>query len=258
MESTNLPHGEPTILMVDDEPTTLEVMDIFLRAAGFSQLVRTSDAREVISLMESAQPDLLLLNLMMPYLDGSELLTAIRSHPQFREVPVIVVTGSTDPEVKRQAVARGATDFLAKPIDPSELTLRVRNTLSASGSLGAESGIEPGAVQPPATPTGDALVSRLGTDDPRSRAIVENFVVRLRAKLAEMEACVDQGELDKLVELAHWLKGAAGTVGFAEFTGPAEALQQLVREAKLDELEPAIAELNELADRIVVDPEAGR
>ena len=256
MDSTHSQSREPTILMVDDEPTTLEVMDIFLRAAGLTQILRTDDARQVIGMMEASRPDLVLLNQMMPHLDGAELLTAIRSHPALREVPVIVVTGSTDPDVKRRALARGATDFLAKPIDPSELTLRVRNTLAMDG-VGAAIPVPASAAPLPESGDRDALVSRLGTEDPRSRAIVEAFVVRLGAKLEEMEASFAQGAFDQLVDLAHWLKGAAGTVGFAEFTEPAEALQQLARNGKADELEPAIAEIVSLADRIVVDSGAG-
>ncbi len=254
------PGATPTILMADDEPTTLEVMEMFLRAAGYEQIVRTSDSREILGLMEEARPDLVLLNLMMPHQDGIEVLRSIRANPDHRTVPVIIVTGSTDSGTKQRAVDCGATDFLRKPIDPSELSLRVHNILSASGK-----GFKPPAprqrtaraVQPerPRTAAADApLVSRLTGDDERSRAIITAFVGRLREKLAALEESIEARDFAEIVNLAHWLKGAAGTVGFDEFTAPAESLQFLARERKHEQLESAIEQLWALADRIVVGP----
>jgi CheY-like chemotaxis protein len=256
------PSETPTILMVDDEPTTLEVMEMFLRGAGYEQVIRTSDSREVVALMEEKRPDLLLLNLMMPHMDGVEVLKAVRGHEDLSDVPILIVTGSSDPAIKQRAVDHGATDFLGKPIDPSELALRVRNTLTASGRAFAQPAPRPEAARrllpkrrPVAAP-GTPLVSRLTGDDARSRAIVEAFVGRLRDKLVAMEESIALRDFNELVNLAHWLKGAAGTVGFDEFTEPAQALQYLARERKLEPLESAIEELWGLADRIIVGAEA--
>lgn len=264
MSTPNEPSAGPTILMVDDEPTTLEVMEMFLRGAGYDHIIRTSDSREVAGLMDEVRPDLLLLNLVMPHMDGIEVLKAIRGGAKPSDVPVLIVTGSTDPATKQRAVDHGATDFLGKPIDPSELSLRVRNTLTATGRVFAppsprEETQPSGSLQrrPVAAP-GAPLVSRLAGEDARSRKIIEAFVVRLRDKLVAMEECMAANDYAELVHLAHWLRGAAGTVGFDEFTEPAEALQYIARERKHEPLEGAIADLWALADRIVVDPEAER
>lgn len=262
MNAPTDPSETPTILMVDDEPTTLEVMEMFLRGAGYERIVRTSDSRKVLELMEETQPDLLLLNLMMPHMDGVEVLKAVRARDDLSNVPILIVTGSSDPAVKQRAVDHGATDFLGKPIDPSELALRVRNTLTASGRAFASP--SPGPEQSrgllpkrrPVAAPGTPLVSRLTGDDDRSRAIVEAFVSRLRDKLTAMEESIAERDFTELIHLAHWLKGAAGTVGFDEFTEPAQALQYLARERKHEPLESAIEELWALADRIVVGPEA--
>lgn len=249
----------PIILMADDEPTTLEVIEMFLCAAGYEQLVRTGDARTVLELVEEKQPDLVLLNLMMPHMNGLEVLQAIRSgRPETRDVPVIIVTGSSDPTAKQRAVEHGATDFLAKPIDPVELSLRVGNTLAASGRPGIPQAPRKSAPQPepqpvPASTPGSPLVSTLVGDDERSHAIVASFVGRLRDKLATMDACAEAGRFEELIDLAHWLKGAAGTVGFTEFTDPAESLQRLAREHKERPVAAAIEALWGLADRIVID-----
>ncbi|MDJ0786715.1 MAG: EAL domain-containing protein [Myxococcota bacterium] len=119
------------IMMVDDEPTTVDVIEMFLQAEGYERFVAVTDSRDAIETMERESPDVLLLDLMMPYVSGLEILTAMRERPALAQIPVVILTSSTDSDIKLQALELGATDFLAKPVDPSELVLRVRNTLAA-------------------------------------------------------------------------------------------------------------------------------
>jgi diguanylate cyclase (GGDEF)-like protein len=81
--------------------------------------------------MVKNDPDILLLDLDMPDINGFEVLSAVRAHHDYKYLPVIILTASEDPDSKLKALEMGATDFLSKPVDPSELALRVRNTLSA-------------------------------------------------------------------------------------------------------------------------------
>jgi diguanylate cyclase (GGDEF)-like protein len=81
--------------------------------------------------LEETRPDLLLLDLLMPEISGFDILAAVRAHPKFKYLPVIILTASTDTQNKLKALDLGATDFLSKPLDQSELGLRVRNTLAA-------------------------------------------------------------------------------------------------------------------------------
>lgn len=258
-ESTAALH-RPTLLLADDEPTTLEVMEMFLFEAGYDQVLRTSDAREVVPMMAEHAPDLLLLNLMMPHRDGIELLGEIREHSEIREIPVIIVTGSTDPDSKQRAMDAGASDFLRKPIDPSELSLRVRNTLSAAGRVilprrpsVAEQAPPPApAPAPRVRPSGNMLVSCVLSDDERSTKILRAFVERLRDKLGSMERALEQGDYPGLRELGHWLKGAAGTVGFIEFIGPADDMRAQAAEQKAEALSSTIQQVWDLVDRIAL------
>jgi diguanylate cyclase (GGDEF)-like protein len=119
------------IMLVDDEPTTLEVLQMFLEEAGYRNFLTTSDSREALGLLTSRRPDVLLLDLMMPHVGGFDILRKMRTDPTMRHVPVIMLTSSTDAQTKLTALELGATDFLGKPVDPSELALRLRNTLSA-------------------------------------------------------------------------------------------------------------------------------
>ncbi|MDH5564871.1 MAG: EAL domain-containing protein [Nitrospirota bacterium] len=122
---------QATIMMVDDEGTTLDVMQAFLEEAGYQRFVLVEDSSAAMARIEEFRPDILLLDLMMPEVSGFEILQQVRAHSQLSHLPVIILTSSTDAETKLRALDYGATDFLAKPVDPSELTLRVRNTLAA-------------------------------------------------------------------------------------------------------------------------------
>lgn len=122
---------DATVMMVDDEPTTIEVIQAFLEVEGYRNFVTTSDPSDALEIFFEEQPDVLLLDLHMPGVSGFDILTKLRAHQRYRHTPVIVLTSSTDSETKLSALHLGATDFLAKPVDPSELALRLRNTLAA-------------------------------------------------------------------------------------------------------------------------------
>lgn len=130
-EANLTPQANATIMMVDDEPITMEVVQTFLEDAGYERFLLIEDSRIAFDKILDQRPDILLLDLMMPHVNGFEILEKIRSHPQIAYLPVIMLTSSSEAETKLQALDKGATDFLAKPVDPSELALRVRNTLAA-------------------------------------------------------------------------------------------------------------------------------
>ncbi len=124
------PTREPKILIVDDEPINLQVARKHLLLAGYKQFVLTADPTEVLALLEQEHPDLVLLDIMMPGMSGLELLRAIRARDDFGHLPILILTALDDREVKSEALNGGATDFLTKPVDPTELLPRVRNALA--------------------------------------------------------------------------------------------------------------------------------
>ena len=127
--------ADPTIMMVDDEPTTMAMVQAYLENFGYSKFVLVEDSTKALQILEETTPDLLLLDLIMPEVSGFEVLSEIRNLSQFKHLPIIVLTVSTNPKDKLQALGLGATDFLGKPVDPSELGMRVRNTLAAKAYL---------------------------------------------------------------------------------------------------------------------------
>jgi len=124
-------HADAVIMMVDDEPLNLEIIQAFLEDVGYHRFVPTSEPTRAMELLAARRPDVVLLDLMMPLVSGFDILRQMRADEVLRHVPVIVLTSSTEPETKLLALELGATDFLGKPVDPSELALRLRNTLSA-------------------------------------------------------------------------------------------------------------------------------
>ena len=117
-------------MMVDDEPLMMEVVQTFLEDAGYRSFVVVEDSTVAMDRLREHRPDVLLLDLVMPELSGFDVLKALRLEPAFKHLPVIILTSSSDAITKLQALDLGATDFLSKPVDPSELSLRMRNTLA--------------------------------------------------------------------------------------------------------------------------------
>ncbi len=118
-----------TIMIVDDEELNILTVCGYLKREGYHSFVPTCDAREALKLIRSRKPDCLLLDINMPWVSGLDILRTKAFDPTLEHIPTIVLTASTDPEVKRQALELGASDFLTKPVDPSDLIPRVRNSL---------------------------------------------------------------------------------------------------------------------------------
>lgn len=118
------------IMMVDDEPLMLEILELYLFEEGYRNFVAVQQSSQAIDILQSETPDVVFLDINMPEVDGFEILRAIRADEKTQHLAVIVLTSATDSATKLKALELGATDFLEKPIDSSELALRLRNTLT--------------------------------------------------------------------------------------------------------------------------------
>lgn len=118
------------IFIIDDEELNIRVARKYLRMSGFNRVDSTTDPGEAVSRIKREQPDLVLLDIMMPEISGLDILRELRTDEMCRHLPVIILTAHVEDEIKREAIEIGANDFLSKPIDPIELLPRVRNLLS--------------------------------------------------------------------------------------------------------------------------------
>ncbi len=119
----------PVVMVVDDEPVNVKVVKRLLELEGYSKFITTQNSTEANELAFANPPDLILLDLMMPVKSGYEVLEELRNDPRTGYIPVIILTAATDRESRVRCLELGATDFVTKPIEPSELTPRVRNLL---------------------------------------------------------------------------------------------------------------------------------
>ena len=119
---------EARILIADDESANVRLLERLLTQAGYHNIVTTTDPRQVRGLYEELQPDLILLDLMMPHLDGVAVMAQLPI-PEGAYVPILVLTADVTMEAKQRALAAGAKDFLTKPFDRIEVLLRIKNLL---------------------------------------------------------------------------------------------------------------------------------
>ncbi|MBW6457010.1 MAG: response regulator [Trueperaceae bacterium] len=118
------------VVVVDDQVTNVEFLTALLERDGFRNVVGVSDPRRALDAVVAEDADLVLLDLMMPHVDGYEVLRGLRhASPGDRFLPVLVMTADATPEARRRALELGATDFLTKPVNVLEATLRIRNLL---------------------------------------------------------------------------------------------------------------------------------
>ncbi len=121
---------DASILIVDDTEANVVLLDRILGSAGFTKRRGITDSREVLDAVRADQPDLVLLDLLMPHLDGFDVMRALAESDEIDPVPpILVLTAELDQATRRRGLAAGAKDFLTKPFDPGEALLRCVNLI---------------------------------------------------------------------------------------------------------------------------------
>jgi putative two-component system response regulator len=120
---------DAAILIVDDERSMIRLLAQLLAHAGYKNLRGTIEPREVLQLCDELQPDLIMLDLRMPHVDGIEVLRQLKRRRAETYLPVLVLTADVTRESKRASLEAGASDFVTKPFEQTELLLRVRNLI---------------------------------------------------------------------------------------------------------------------------------
>jgi DNA-binding response OmpR family regulator len=118
----------PRILVVDDEPDVVRLVEFRLQREGFEMLTAT-DGRSGLDLLDTEKPDLIILDIMMPLMDGMEVLREIRSHRGTSRIPVIMLTAKTASVTVDEARQLWVSDYVMKPFDPEKLVAKVKKAL---------------------------------------------------------------------------------------------------------------------------------
>jgi putative two-component system response regulator len=119
------------ILVIDDDRMTVSLLEKLLLSHGYTRVMGLTDSRKAVGTCAAFDPDLILLDLIMPEMDGFAVLEALRSDVSERFLPIVTLTADVTEEAKARALEAGATDFLVKPVSQIEALLRIRNLLEA-------------------------------------------------------------------------------------------------------------------------------
>ncbi|HEX6133273.1 MAG TPA: response regulator [Longimicrobiales bacterium] len=119
-----------SVMIVDDDPNALDIVRTFLESKGY-RVATAKDGNEALAKLEDVHPDLVLLDVMMPGMDGWEVARVIKNHPSFGRTRVVMLTARSDFADKHEGLRAGADDYIVKPIQLRELGERVERNLKA-------------------------------------------------------------------------------------------------------------------------------
>jgi two-component system phosphate regulon response regulator PhoB len=129
----------PVVLVVDDDPRVLELLEIAFESHGF-KVVKAADGDAAIHRIAAERPDLMVMDVRLPKKSGIEVLEILRRDPTDAQMPVIVISGTSDTDARLRAFTSGADDFVAKPFSPKELIARMRRLLARTAEARAAEG----------------------------------------------------------------------------------------------------------------------
>jgi len=253
------------ILVVDDGPENRELVTLVLAEAGLAT-EEAENGQIAVDMAARTAYDAILMDMSMPVMDGYTATKLLRGRGS--KVPIIALTAHAMKGFEQEILAAGCTGYVTKPIDIDVLLGTLAEKLGGRRVHGASAPVAPVEEQPiaPAVPaaipaaaasaTADdsPVVSRLA-NHPRLRSAARKFAARLDEQLAAMELELRAGKFAELAALAHWLKGAGGTVGYDAFTVPARTLEGCAKAADGSGARTALDALHGLAKRMVVPDE---
>jgi two-component system alkaline phosphatase synthesis response regulator PhoP len=116
------------VLIVDDEPNNVDFLEQALEDSGY-QLITAANGQEALTKIQSEQPDLILLDLNMPVMDGFTVLAKVKEDPDLRDIPVIIISSEQESKSVVKGIKQGAEDYLTKPVNAVLLVKKVKEYL---------------------------------------------------------------------------------------------------------------------------------
>jgi DNA-binding response OmpR family regulator len=122
------------ILIIDDDSQATDLLEKVMRMENF-EAIGINDSRLAIQTIDTFRPDLIILDLMMPYFNGFQICNILQSDPRYAHIPIVIVTAMDDRESKSRAILAGASDYFSKPFMPDELAAAVRALIAKNARL---------------------------------------------------------------------------------------------------------------------------
>ena len=251
-----------SVLVVDDGPENRELVKLVLEQYGLV-VDEAENGLAGVEMARSVAYDVILMDVQMPVMDGFTATQILRADGQ--SVPIIALTANAMKGFEEECLEAGYSDYFTKPIDIDRFVEMLANVLDAhAGEVVAADPVPipmPSSDAKPATETVAIQGSQPAWSDEKFAALGERFASRLGDRLGAMVTAWKGRDHEELAGLAHWLKGAGGTVGFDQFTVPARALENAAKARDDAGIASALGELRRLAEVIsgvVLPPEIAK
>jgi len=251
------------ILVVDDGPENRELVSLVLAEVGL-MVEEAENGQVAVDKAARSAYDAILMDMSMPVMDGATATRLLRGRGL--NTPIIALTAHAMKGFEQEILAAGCTGYVTKPIDIDLLLGTLAKYLGGrrvQGTVAPERARAPAPrdipvvserLEPEPRGAGAPLVSRLASNA-RLRPAIRRFTTRLDEQLTAMEAAHAAADFKELAALAHWLKGAGGTVGYDDFTVPARNLESLAKAGDAAGAGAALREVRGLARRLVTPEE---
>lgn len=257
------------VLVADDGSTNRKLIRVILARAG-AEVKTAENGQLAVQMVDEEDFDVILMDMQMPVMDGYTATRRLRENGYTQ--PIIALTANAMKGDRQKCMQAGCSGYLSKPIDLGELTRTLASTQnspldSAEATENEVPGVgsetlraSPQASEGPRSKSlsvpldADSRVSyrcTLPVEDPEIRAIVQEFIDKLAGQIELIEEAVDNDDLAEVARLAHWLKGAGGTVGFNCFTDPAKQLEQQSKQNE-DGISDSVRQIRSMADAIQI------
>ncbi len=240
------------VLVVDDGTENRQLVRVLLEEVGL-QVSEAENGQVAVDKIAAESFDLVLMDMQMPVMDGQTATRQLRA--QGCALPIVALTANAMKGFERELEEAGFSGFLTKPIDVDALLADLAARLGGQ-QVQEQARADPAAPLPLSEiPIEDAAVpvilSRLA-GHPKLGRIVARFVAQLPPKMAEMDALVESGNMQELAALAHWLKGAGGSMGFDVLFEPAKALEEATKAGDAQAAGSALRELHRIERGILL------
>jgi PAS domain S-box-containing protein len=235
------------VLVVDDGAANRELVRLVLEECGL-RVTEADNGQAALERIAGGTFAAILMDVQMPVMDGFTATRRLRASGC--TLPVIALTAHAMKGFEQEIEAAGFSGYLTKPIDIDRMLDDLAKRLG--GRRRAADALAPAPL--PCAGAGEPIVSRL-VHHPRLRRVVIAFGAQLEAKLSAMDEACARGDLAALAELAHWLKGSGGTVGYDAFFEPSRLLEEMARSGDAAGIADRIAELHAMSGRLFVPDE---
>ncbi len=245
------------ILVADDVEANRKLIKLVLASAG-AELEQATNGREAYEMARNGEFDMVLMDMQMPVMDGFTAVRKLRN--EGFNLPIYALTADAMKGAEEACRDAGCTGFLTKPIDLDKVLRTVAEVIrEVNPQRVRHVDVEPTMEETTAIPIADEpqpstpMTQSMELDLAALREIARDYLPYLKEQIVELSNAWDQRDYDDVAQIAHSIKGSAGTFGLDEFTEPAGKLQALAKQRNEPEIEAALRDLLDLSEKVDLD-----